>query len=174
MYLLYQQVVELNSMAKKHKRRADAALEKVQTAEQEAVDARAELANLKKDLEEFQQLSDRRLEKVKAEHVAALEAARAEGHAAGFNEAGEAYAADIFELVEAGKVKGFGKGYLYALDAMEVPADDPKREIPEMPSSPQSEEAADPEDGAEDEEERPAEETPHSDNLDNQTANLSS
>lgn len=136
MLRLHDQFIELNGAAKKYKSRADAALKKVQTAESNAEQLRAENEGLKKDLAEWRERSDRRLEQVKAEHAKALEEARKEAHSAGFTEAGEAYAEDILKLVKAGERRGFGKGFLHCCDVFGVAPEDPKYVVPEMPDSP--------------------------------------
>lgn len=143
MLRLHDQMVELNGAAKKYKNRSDAALAKVQTAEARAEELREENERLKKELADWRERSDRRLENVKAEHQKALEEARKEAHDAGFTEAGEAYAEDIYKLVRDGMKKGFGKGYLYCCDALGIAGEDPKYRVPEMPDFPVAEDDGD-------------------------------
>lgn len=69
MFKLYDQVFELNSSAKMFKKRADAALEKVQTVEKDAELFWSEIERLKKELTEIQKKSGERLEEVKADHA---------------------------------------------------------------------------------------------------------
>lgn len=71
-----------------------------------------------------------------AENAKALEDVGQEGYNAGFGEAREAYVADIYRLIKNREKKGFSKGYIYACDVFKIPAEDPKREAPEMPDSP--------------------------------------
>ena len=84
--------------------------------------------------------ADDQLEEERAGHQKIIDAARSEGHSAGFAEAGQAYAGDIYTLVKAGELKGFGKGYVFACDAFGIPDEDPRREVPDAPESPIAEE----------------------------------
>jgi hypothetical protein len=144
MLKLYDQALDLSNSSKKLKRRADAALEKVGTAEKKSEELRQENEKLKGELAKLVELkrkADEQLEEERAGRQKAIDAARAEGHSAGFDEAGQAYAGDIYALVKDGEHKGFGNGYLFACDAFGIPADDPRREVPDAPDSPVAEES---------------------------------
>lgn len=146
MFKLYDQALDLSTSAKKLKRRADAALEKVGSAEKKAEELRLENERLKGELAKLMVLkkkADEQLEEERAGHQKAIDAARTEGHSAGFAEAGQAYAGDIYTLVKDGERKGFGKGYLYCCEAFGIGIEDPKYRVPDMPDSPVAEDDGD-------------------------------
>lgn len=111
---------------------------------------------------------------MKSEHQKALVEARAEGHSAGFAEAGEAYATDIYNLVEDGKQRGFGKGYLYAMDVLKV-SEDPICLVVDDPESPIAEAVteAEGEADASASQEQPLGDTPPTPAQENSAVNLS-